>query len=285
MKDHMNSILSLRPRWPQRSRAAVAIAFAALSLCSAQARFDMDIDNFRGSIGVAPAVSDVGTPRTITVSAIWPNACPPSFQEAAMEPGINPTTLILRFVVPATLVACAQVETPFGAQVDFTPTRDGEFNVAAITSDERVIARGKMLTLLPGTPGSSTLSGFWIGPEASSILMLAHSEGASDALVGSWNMFARDGSARWQFIHSSRRTATNMFEAALQEYNVPVNSGGCGTNACPMPGLVGRDAGALKLRVEKDDALTIEVYSTAASHPKLPVGTTLFKSSLIRWKF
>jgi hypothetical protein len=278
-------ILLPRTSWPHRARALIATAFATFALSSTQAKFDMDIDQFRGSIAVAPAVSDVGTPRTITVNAIWPNACPPTFHGAGMELGINPTTFILRFIVPETLVACAQVETPFSATTTFTPTRDGDFNVVALTiNDARIIARGKMLTLPLDAPGSGNLSGVWIGPQASSIAMLAHSAGSSDAVVGSWNLFARDGTARWQFIHSSRRTASNAIDAALFDYSVPVNFGACGNSACPMPGMTGRDAGSVKIIMEKDDVFTIEVFSTMLSHPNLPVGTSLFKTRLTQLK-
>jgi hypothetical protein len=282
---HKMDILLPRTSWPQRSRVLIATALAAFALSSTQAKFDMDIDNFRGAIGVAPAVSDVGTPRTITVNAVWPNACPPTFHGAGMELGINPTTFILRFIVPATLVACAQVETPFSATTTFTPTRDGDFNVVALTvEDGRILARGKMLTLPADAPGSDNLSGVWVGEQATSIAMLTHSEGSSDALVGSWNLFARDGTARWQFLHSSRRTASNTFEAELHDFSVPVNSGACGNSACPMPGLTGRNAGSVKMTIEKDDVLMIEVFSTAAAHPNLPVGTLLFKTQLTRLK-
>jgi hypothetical protein len=266
-------------------RSVLAIALATCSFSSVWATFDMDVDNFRGGITVAPAVADVGTVRAITVRATWPNACPPSMESAAMEPGINPTRLILRFNVPATLVACAQVETPFGAQLNFTPSRDGDFTVVAITNDERTIAKGKMLTLLPDAPGSANFSGTWFGTDASSIAMLSHSEGPSDALVGSWNMFARDGSARWQLMHSSRRTAPNSFTAILSEFNVPANSGTCGNTACPVKGLTGRDVGTVKVIVEKNDLLNVDVLSSAASHPQLPVGSLLFRTTLSRFTF
>lgn len=275
----MNITPPIRMTLRKYIRPFITITVAALSLSSVQAA---STDNFKGAIGVAPAVSDVGTLRTITVNATWPDACPPIFDAAGMEPGINPTTLILRFNVPATLVACAQVETPFNAVVSFTPSRDGDFTVAAVTNDERVIAMGRMLTLPANAPGSANLSGLWLGSNATSILMLTHSEGASDTLVGTWNMFAHDGSARWQFIHSSRRTSASTFDAMLSDFSVPVNNEACGNVACPVRGLIGRDAGALKVTIERDAVLTIEVLSTATSHAQLPVGTALFKASLTR---
>jgi hypothetical protein len=267
----------------QRTRTVFAIALTALTLSSAHTEASTSIDN-RGSIGIAPAVAAVGTPRVVTVSAVWPNACPPTLDSVAMEPGINPINLIVRFNVPATLVACAQVETPFAATVAFTPTRDGDVTVVAITNDERVIAKGRMLTLPANAPGSDNLSGMWLGTYASSILMLTHSAGASDSLVGSWNMFARDGTARWQFIINSRRTASNVFEASLNDFSVPANSEACGNSACPVRGLTGRDAGTLKFVIDKNDEMTVEVFSTPGSHPQLPAGTALFKTSLTRLK-
>jgi hypothetical protein len=279
MKTHSTTRTTLR----QRTGALIALALTALTLSSVQAEASTSLDN-RGSIGVAPAVAAVGKPRSITVSAVWPNACPPTFESVAMEPGINPTNLIVRFNVPATLVACAQVETPFGTTVGFTPTRDGDVTVVAITNDERVIAKGRMLTLPANAPGSDNLSGVWLGTYASSILLLTHSAGASDILVGSWNMFARDGSTRWQFVINSRRTATNVFEASLNELSVPANSEACGNSACPVRGLTGRDAGALKFVIDKNDEMTVELFSTAESHPQLPAGTALFKTSVTRLK-
>ncbi len=268
----------------QRTRLGLAVALSAFALTSAHADPDASTQSFRGSIAVAPVVATVGTLRTITVNATWPNACPPTFQSAAMEPGINPTTLILQFNVLATLVACAQVETAFTATTSFTPSRDGDFTVTAITNDDRVIAKGKMLTLPQGAPGAQNISGVWLGTFASSILMLTHSASASDAVVGSWNLFARDGSPHWQFIHSSRRTATNTFEAVLNEFTVPANSEACGNSACPVRGMTGREAGKLKFLLTKDDELTLELFSTPTSHPHLPVDTALFTTTLTRVK-
>jgi len=280
----MHSNPTARAMSHQRTGRITALVVSTLALASANADPSRIIEHFGGSVGVAPAVSDVGKPRTITVNATWPNACPPQFDVAAMEPGINPTNLIVRFNVPATLVACAQVETPFAASVSFTPTRDGDVTITAITNDDRVLARGTMLTLPQNAPGSENLSGVWLGVYASSVLMLAHSEGASDNLVGTVNMFAQDGSAHWQFINGSRRTASNVFEAVLNDFSVPPNSGNCLNAACPVRGLIGREAGMLQLVIEKDREATIELFSTATSHPSLPVGTPIFKTSITRIK-
>jgi hypothetical protein len=130
----------------------MAMMLIALAMATAQATFDMDVDQFKSSISVAPPVASVGIARTITLVGVWPNACPPNFNGASMEHGKNSTTLILRFNVPATLAACAQIDTPFSAQTSFTPSRAGDFNVVAITNDARMLARAKMLTLSTDTP-------------------------------------------------------------------------------------------------------------------------------------
>jgi hypothetical protein len=270
-----------------KARALITIAFTTLAVSATHARFDMDLDRFQGFVTVAPAVADVGTPRTITVHAVWPDACTPVLERAALEPEINPSALVFRFLVPETLMACAQVETRFSASVNFTPTSEGDLSIVAITQHDRLITRGKMLTLPLDAPGSDNLSGFWVGENGSSFLFLTHSDG-SDAFHGSWNLFARNGTPHWQIVHSSRRTAAaNTFEALLHDISVPAGADPwCGpVSACPRRGMTGRDAGALKVRVESADAIIIEALSTHASHPQLPVGTLLFLSSFTRMRF
>jgi len=73
------------------------------------------------------------TQRTITVNAMWPNACVPGNPTIELDSVTN--TLLFKVYVPLTFVACAQVLTPFQAQQTYTPSQGGVQRIMVLTND------------------------------------------------------------------------------------------------------------------------------------------------------
>jgi hypothetical protein len=200
-----------------------------------------------GAIGVLPLTAAANTARRITLFGVWHNGCPPNSATVVSETATAPRTLTLRLNELLTLVACIQVSTPFRIELDYTPNSPGVLHINLVQASGRVAATG-ILGVTEASAVDANLSGTWFdGPVVGSILMMTHSVIQPTALVGSWNLFARDGQPRWNLFHSSRRTASaNVYEADLFEYQSAANPD-CATVACPMPGFTGKPIGLLRV--------------------------------------
>lgn len=233
-----------------------------------------------GAIGVLPLTAAANTPRRITLFGVWPNACPPAGAFIERETTTTPRTLVLRLNEVLTLVACAQVLTPFRFELDYSPTFPGVLHINLLQASGRVAATG-MLGVADASAASANLSGTWLdGPLVGSILMITQSVAQSAALVGSWNLFGRDGQPRWNLFHSSRRTSTpNVYEADLYEYQAATNSN-CPTSACAMPGFTGKPIGMFRATVLTTKEMIVEHWLNG-----FPGGILAHRSAMTRLDF
>ncbi len=211
-----------------------------------------------GSVEVVPLTAAANTARRISVYGVWPNGCPPVGATVASETTTAPRTLVIRLTEVFTLVACTQVLTPFRVELDYTPNTPGVLHINVLQASGRVAATG-MLGVSDGSGANANLSGTWIdAPSVGSLLVITHSVAQPATLVGSWNLFGRDGQPRWYFFHSSRRTPVpNIYEAEIHEYQSAPNPD-CATSACPVPGFTGKQVGILRVTALTSRELIVE---------------------------
>ena len=237
--------------------AGLLAALLLLSLTGAGAPAQAQ-DVMSGSIDVVPLTAAANTPRRITLQGKWPNGCRPTRVTIVSESPTPPRTLTLRLNEILAPVACTQVLTPFRFELDYTPSSPGVLHINLLQASGRVAATG-VLGVNDASGVSANLSGTWFdAPAVASILMITHSIVNPAALVGSWNLFARDGQPHWNLFHSSRRTASPyVYEADLYEYQSAANPD-CPTSACPMPGFTGKPVGMLRVIAITSKELIVE---------------------------
>ena len=211
-----------------------------------------------GSVEAVPLVAAANTARRISVYGVWPNGCPPVSVTVASETTTAPRTLVIRLTEAFTLVACTQVLTPFRVELDYTPNSPGVLHINVLESSGRVASTG-MLGVTDASGVSANLSATWLdAPSVGSLLVITHSVAQPATLVGSWNLFARNGQPRWYFFHSSRRTTVaNIYEAEIHEYQSAPNPD-CPIAACPAPGFTGKQVGTLRVTALTSRELIVE---------------------------
>ncbi len=211
-----------------------------------------------GSIEVVPLTAAANTARRISVYGVWSNGCPPVGATVASETTTVPRKLVIRLTEVFTFAACTQVLTPFRVELDYTPKTPGVLHVEVVQASGRIAATG-MLGVTDGSAQSANLSGTWLdAPAVGSLLVITHSSLQPATLVGSWNLFARDGQPRWYFFHSSRRTTVpNIYEAEIHEYQSAPNPD-CPISACPVPGFAGKQVGTLRVTALTSRELIVE---------------------------
>ena len=260
-------------------RAGALAALFLLSLTGVGAPVQAQ-DVTSGSIEVVPLTAAANTPRRISLYGVWPNGCPPTGATIVSETQTAPRTLTLRLNEIFTLVACTQALTPFRVELDYTPKSPGVLHINLLQASGRVAATG-MLGVAEASGVGANLSGTWFdAPLVGSILMITHSVVQPAALIGSWNLFARDGQPRWNLFHSSRQTTTsNVYEADIYEYQSAANPD-CSTSACPMPGFTGKPIGTLRVIALTSKELMIEHWLNG-----FPGGILVQRSAMTRVDF
>ncbi len=211
-----------------------------------------------GTVDVVPLVAAANTARRISIAGMWPNSCPPGGATVVSETTTSPRTLLIRLDEVLTLIACAQVLTPFSVGLDYTPTTPGVLHISVLQASGLMATSG-MLGVTDGSSANANLSGTWFdAPSVGSLFMITHSVLQPDTMVGSWNLFARDGQPRWYFFHSSRRTKVPyVYEAQTYEYQSAPNPD-CPISACPVPGFTGKQIGSLRVTALTSRELIVE---------------------------
>jgi len=279
MSHHLFNSMSLRRRTLARWASALAVALVSPFLSTmAAAQTDLTVPPFTTMVSVAPAVAGPGTERTITVSGLWRDACVPVGSSIESDAG-RPGTLVFKLHVPLTLVACAQVITPYSQQAKYTPTQSGVLRIVVLTTDGRYMGQGELVTQSAGQAHSlSDLTGAWYDPATNgSGLTLLHSFQTSDILVGAWFMFDTQGRPMWYTVQHGAWITPTRFEGKLMSYQAA--PGGCATNpiACPIVANFSAQAGVIRIDVQDPELLSIDVSS--------PAGMLNFKSVVTRIKF
>lgn len=103
------------------------------------------------TVSVTPAVADAGVARTLKIDGVWPHACPPTgAYVSAVRDGVT-----VQLIVPETLVACAQVLTPYSVSLQFTPDARARIPVMVFHGGQ-LLGEGVLDTRAPDTQAQST---------------------------------------------------------------------------------------------------------------------------------
>lgn len=268
--------INLRPSW--RS-LVLAVALLGPSCAMAQAKLTIAPD--RAVVTVTPAVAGPNTPRTITVNGLWHDACVPGNPMLQNDTGIN--TLVFKLHIPQTLVACAQAVTPYQEQLTFTPVVDGVQRIVVLTNDGRILGEGQLITHAQGKARSSVnLTGEWHAADSlGSGLFLTHNFTGSDALLGAWFYYDKEGAGRWGSVQMGTWTTPTVFEGTLIElFAAPAECGA--VRACPRPSTSYAYVAQIRIEVMNDNMIAVEALG-----PSLPVvppapPNVLFRSVMTR---
>lgn len=236
-----------------------------------------------GSIEVSPREAEVGVERTIVVKGLWHNACPPVFRDVTAVPSENPKVVVVNFDVLNTLVACAQVVTPFEKRLQFTPGRAGRLPIVASASDGREIATGEMQTYSDDL-SDVDLSGLWVDMvNPNGVLQITRFK-QSEYVVGTLNVFGNDGTSRWMILHSSEKRADDTTDLVADEFHaaVPSHSALCASHPCPSSGWSLSSSAVVRVQVTSRDSMVLRVFAGAPPLPLHPVSGLLFSMRLAR---
>jgi hypothetical protein len=234
------------------------------------------------SIAVLPKVAPIGTPRKITVTAEWPNACPPGCGHHRGQARWHATDA---FCAPQRGVHVGRVcpvVTRYQHEYVYVPSVPGKLPIIAATNDDRFVADGAM-QVSGDLAGVRSLSGTWFDPSnPTSILMPSHS--SSDFLVGSWSLFSAAGVPRWNLIHISHRVSPTVMEAQLHGYSAGAPLP-CASHACLASQWSSTQVTTVRVTSGLDpNEIHIEARALSA-HPTLSANSLIFESSLRRFAF
>lgn len=267
-----------------RSSLAGTTAMLALALPGlAHSQDSLTLPPFSPIINVSPLVADVGVPRTITVSASWPDGCPP--MNPTLTAGTLPgqTHISIRFTLPLTLVACTQVVTPYSASLTYTPTQAGVQRIAVTLTDGRYLGGGQIITQSAGkVRASRDLSGVWYSPATNgSGLALYHSQEGSDIMAGTWYVFDNNGKPYWYLIQNGRWDAHDRYTGDLVE--VTSNPGTCFLlNGCARLMSAATRIGTVRIDVKGLDTIDVAIGVGGPPLPDLVI-TTNFTATRLRY--
>lgn len=152
---------------------------------------------------VSPPVAAVAEPRTLTVTGLWPNTCAPVAATLDSSLFTVVKTITIRLQAPLTLVACAQVLTPYRFDLAYAAREVGVARVLIVSSTGAPTGEGRVVTTAAGstTRSAGNISGAWYDPITSgSGLSFVHAYQGSDVVFGTWYLYDRNGVPRWLSI-------------------------------------------------------------------------------------
>lgn len=218
-------------------------------------------------VTVTPLIANAGVERTITISGVWSDACPP--QDASLLPSVpGDSTISIRLIQPQTLVACAQVLTNFSSSVTYTPTVAGTQRIVATVNDGRHLATGQLITRTSDKARASTdLTGSWYNATTNgSGLALFHAHAGSDVLAGAWYVYDTAGKPYWFLIQNGVWGDANIFYGDLMQANG--NSGNClFLPACARTMLAATRVGSVRIEIQGPNTIRVSI---GAGGPPIP---------------
>ena len=260
---------------------SVVLAAALLGPSSALAQSQLTIPPGQAIVSVTPVVANPNTPRTVTVNGMWHDACVPGNPSIERDPATN--ALVFKLFVPQTLVACAQVLTPYQAEQSYTPTQEGVQRIVVTTNDGRFLGEGQIITQAQGKAHSSVdLTGEWHAAETvGSGLFITHNFRGSDALLGGWFYYDDDGRARWGSLQMGTWVSPTVFEGQLLEFQAA--PGHCGAvRACPRPASSFTFVASVRIEVVTADQIIVEAHGPTLPVIPPPPPNILFRSVMTR---
>jgi hypothetical protein len=234
---------------------------------------------------VSPAVAAVAEPRTLTVTGLWPNTCAPVAATLDSSLFTVAKTITIRLQVPLTLVACAQVLTPYRFDLAYAAREVGVTRVLMVSSTGAPTGEGRVVTTAaPGLSRSAgNISGAWYDRATSgSGLSFIHAYQGSDAVFGTWYLYDRDGLPRWLSIQDvTWSEGGTVMEGKLFETRAGADI--CPQNiiACPA-----NSTSLAKIGRIRATFVGIDLYNDVSPQARIEAfsntNTLLFSSNIIR---
>jgi hypothetical protein len=188
---------------------------------------------------------------------------------------------VFKLYVPQTFVACTQAFTPYLAEQTWIPNQEGVQRIVVLTNDGRMLGEGQMITYAQGKSHSSVnLTGEWHAADSvGSGLFLSHNFTGSDALLGGWFYYDKEGNGRWGSVQLGMWTSPTVFEGVLIELFAAPSE--CPVRGCPRPSTSYAYVANVHIEVNSENQITVE-----ARGPTVPMDPTppniLFRSVMTR---
>jgi hypothetical protein len=233
---------------------------------------------------VSPMVAAVAEPRTLTVTGQWPNTCAPVAATLDNSLFTVAKTITIRLQAPLTLVACAQVLTPYRFDLAYAGREVGVARVLIVSSTGAPSGEGRIVTTVPATTRSAgNISGAWYDRITSgSGLSFIHAYQGSDAVFGTWYLYDRDGLPRWLSIQDvTWSEGGTVMEGKLFETRAGADICPRSVTACPATNTSLEKIGRIRATF-----VGIDLYNDVSPQAKIEAfsntNTPLFSSNIIR---
>ena len=253
----------------------LAAALVASAAATATAQESLPYPSRLNSIVVNPLVADIDVPRAITVSGTWPHACPPLSASVVSADTSTTNTVVVSLAVPQTLVACAQVLTPYTLSAGYTPHVRGKLRLLVVTNDGQYLGESVLDTR--GANDNRSLydiTGVWYDPATNgSGLTFIHSRTNDNAVFGTWYVYDPQGKSRWYSIQNVQwKQQGKVLEGAIYEsLGKPVTCPAPFT-ACPVELGSAVSVGTARITLNGPSSALVEAIG--------PQGNVLFSSNL-----
>ena len=226
-------------------------------------------DRFAFSIGVAPRVSAVGTPRSLLA-----NGCtgPVTLDESAVA---STGTLVMRMVPES--IGCVERT----VVLNYTPRSIGTLRVIMKRPDGSTVAEAQMETV-SGARSTVNLDGMWFDPATNGSGISFHHSASSDVVFGTWFLYGSPStqqalpSPRWYSLQAMQwvQGGTLLVGIAYEGRANNVNPSCVPGDDCPRPAVELRTVGTVSVSVIDQNNLRIEAFDQ--------YGRSAFVSSLQR---
>lgn len=165
------------------------------------------------AIQVQPLVADVAVARKIIVAGTWPDACAPVSATLDTKFSELTRTIVVQLLTPPTLVACAQVPTPYTYELPYVPAAKGVTTILAYTNTGgsnpgalTLRTTGRVVVAPADTVWSGgDIGGAWYDPATNgSGLTFVHNYLGNDGLFGTWYLYDSQGLPRWYTLQEGK---------------------------------------------------------------------------------
>lgn len=202
-------------------------------------------DRFAFSVGVAPRVSAVGTPRTL-----FANGCtgPVTLDESTVA---SSGTLVMR-ITPES-IGCVERT----VVVNYTPRSIGTLRVIMKAPDGSVVAEAPMETVA-GARSTVNLDGMWYDPATNGSGISFHHAAPSDTVFGTWFLYGRSS---WYSLQSMQwiRGGASLVGIAY-EANAALQGSCAKGDDCPRAASAVAPVGSVAVSVIDQNNLRVETF-------------------------
>ena len=228
-------------------------------------------------VTITPQVADVGVPRTIQISGVWPG-CSPVGARVIESGRLAPTTRVVQMILPQTLMPCPAAFLPYTASATFTPTSRGIDRLLIHNVDGEYLGESLLDTRAPDDRRSAyNITGMWYDPASNgSGLTFVHSRNAArdNTVFGTWYVYDSTGLPRWYTIQDTEwKEQGTVLEGTMYETRA---FGNCPITFVACPTALGLAITAGRARV------TLTGTASARVEALSPSGAVVFTSNVIR---